>query len=432
MTARILTSAPHGADQTLNRSLAVQVFLAFALAYFLSALVRAITATLSPVLAAEFALSAGDLGLLAGGYFFGFALTQLPLGKWLDQHGPRKVILSFLSVAVAGCIAFALAPNFIGLLAARVLCGVGVSACLMAPLTAYRRWFKPDLQLRANSWMLMTGSLGMVASTLPVQWLLPQLGWRLLFGGLAVLICVAILVLAWRLPAWSQQAPAAQSVIAQDGGYRTIWQHPYFRRHLWAGFFNYGGLLAVQTLWAGPWLVQVSGNTPAQAATGLFWINVCMLCTFWLWGMLNPSLARKGWHADWLIARGAPLSLMVLAIICIAGPATSWWAWALFCMSCSFMSLAQPAVGMAFPPALAGRALSAYNLVIFSGVFVVQWGIGLLIDLFKSNGLGTVDAFRAAFGVFFICALASYLRFVLDNKTVSPAQHANAVAPATA
>jgi MFS family permease len=148
---------------------------------------------------------------------------------------------------------------------------------------------------------------------------------------------------------------------------------------------------------------------------------VCMLGTFWTWGMVNPMLVRKGWHADRLIARGVPLSLLVLAIICIAGSVIQWWAWALFCMGCSFMSLAQPALGMAFPQALAGRALSAYNLVIFSGVFAVQWGIGLLIDLFTSHGLSTVDAFRAAMGVFFICCLAAYLRFVLDNKTHSPA-----------
>jgi MFS family permease len=405
------------ASALLPRGMAIQVFLAFALAYFLSALVRAITATLSPLLRVEFALSSGDLGLLAGGYFLGFALTQIPLGRWLDTHGPRTVSLCFLSVAVLGCAAFAVAPNFVGLLAARILCGVGVSACLMAPLTAYRRWFNPEAQLRANSWMLMTGSLGMVAATLPVQWLLPVLGWRSMFGGLAALIALSIVVLAWRLPAWPAKPAAAAT--APDGGYRSIWQHAYFRRHVWSGFFSYGGLVAIQTLWAVPWLIQVSGYTPEQAATGLFWINVCMLVTFWTWGMLNPYLARRGLHADWLIARGIPLSLIILAIICIAGSATQWWAWALFCMCCSFMSLAQPAIGMAFPQALAGRALSAYNLVIFSGIFAVQWGIGLLIDAFKSMGLGTVDAFRAAFAVFFVCALAAYLRFVLDNKTVS-------------
>jgi MFS family permease len=408
----------------LPRGLAIQVFLAFALAYFLSALVRAITATLSPLLRVEFSLSAGDLGLLGGGYFLGFALTQLPLGKWLDKHGPRTVSMCFLSIAVLGCAAFAVAPNFVGLLAARILCGVGVSACLMAPLAAYRRWFNPEAQLRANSWMLMTGSLGMVAATLPVQWLLPVMGWRSMFGALAGLIALSIVVLAWRLPAWPTK-PAVSAAV-QDGGYRSIWQHAYFRRHLWSGFFIYGGLIAIQTLWAVPWLTQVSGYTPVQAATGLFWINVCMLVTFWTWGMLNPYLSRRGLHADWLIARGIPLSLATLAIICIAGTATQWWAWAIFCMGCSFMSLAQPAIGMAFPQALAGRALSAYNLAIFSGIFVVQWGIGLLIDAFKWMGLDTISAFRAAFAVFFVCSLAAYLRFVLDNKTISPARIASA------
>jgi MFS family permease len=110
-------------------------------------------------------------------------VTQLPLGKWLDLHGPKKVILSFLVVAVLGCICFAMAQSFVGLWLARVLCGVGVSACLMSPLTGYRRWMDPGSQLRANSWMLMTGPLGMLSSTLPVQWLMPITGWRPDFCG---------------------------------------------------------------------------------------------------------------------------------------------------------------------------------------------------------------------------------------------------------
>ena len=60
----------------LSRRTAVVVFLAFAFAYFFSALVRAITATLAPTLTQEFALNASDLGLLAGGYFFGFAASS--------------------------------------------------------------------------------------------------------------------------------------------------------------------------------------------------------------------------------------------------------------------------------------------------------------------------------------------------------------------
>ena len=62
----------------LPKNQAITVFLVFAIGYLLSCLLRAITATLSPVFTSEFDLMAADLGLLAGGYFFGFACMQIP------------------------------------------------------------------------------------------------------------------------------------------------------------------------------------------------------------------------------------------------------------------------------------------------------------------------------------------------------------------
>ncbi|WP_066261926.1 MFS transporter [Hydrogenophaga flava] len=403
------------ADDLLPPLVAVSVFLAFALAYFLSALIRAVTATLSPVLSAELSLQASDLGLLAGGYFFGFALTQLPLGSWLDRFGPRRVILAFLGVAVLGCAAFAMATSFSGLLAARVLTGMGVSACLMAPLTGYRRWLLPATQLRANSWMLMTGSLGMVASTLPVQWLMPVLGWRGLFWSLAALVLLSMLVLAALVPRWRKE-PSAVVAAPEASGYGAIWRHPYFRQLAPIGFINYGGMVAVQTLWAGPWMVQVAGYTPQSAAFGLFAINLCMLLSFWLWGMVNPHLSRRGIPAERLIAWGLPLSFVVLVSIVVLGPRAGWPLWAAFCVSSTFVSLSQPAVALALPAAAAGRALSAYNLVIFAGVFLVQWAIGGLVDAFALLGWDTVARFRGAITVFGLCCASAYGVFLLGYR----------------
>jgi predicted MFS family arabinose efflux permease len=405
--------------KTLGRRSAVLVFLAFAFAYFFSALVRAITATLSPQLTQEFTLHARDLGLLAGGYFLGFAAMQLPLGRWLDRHGPKQVILGFLAVAVAGCLAFSLSTSFGGLLLARVLCGIGLAACLMAPLTGYRRWLDPASQLRANSWMLMTGSMGMVASTLPVQWLLPAVGWRPLFWGLALLLLLSMAIIVWQVPRW-QTGAAAAPARAAPGSYAEVWRHPYFRRMTPLGFFNYGGMVAIQTLWAVPWMTRVAGYTPVEAATSLFWLNVAMLAAFWSWGLLIPRLARRGVHTNQLIAWGTPLSLLLLAGIVIAGEAGAPYAgllWALFCVSSTFLSLAQPAVGMAFAAELAGRALSAYNLVIFAGVFAVQWGIGLLIDAFAARGWTQGAAFQGALTVFLVLNLLSYGYFLAAKKS---------------
>jgi predicted MFS family arabinose efflux permease len=391
----------------------IAVFAVFACAYFLSTLIRAITATLAPTLVAELQLNARDLGLLAGGYFLGFAATQLPLGKWLDRFGPRRVQCVLLSVAVVACLAFAWATSFWGLLAARMLTGVGVGACLMAPLTGYRRWLERSQQLRANSWMLTAGALGFVASTLPVQWLLPQYGWRPIFVGLAVLLALAALLIAWQIPAWSPAT--SRSDTAPPAGYAQVWVNPYFRKMAPLGFFNYGGLVAVQTLWAAPWMVKVAGYNSLQAATGLFWINIAMLVSYLLWGWANPWLERRGLKAERLIAYGTPLSFILLAILIGAGSALSTGATAvlaLYCVSCTVVALAQPAVGMAFPAELAGRALSAFNLMIFSGIFCVQWGVGLAIDALRAVGYAEVVAYQGAMAIFGLCCIAAYLHFL--------------------
>jgi len=409
---------------TVTRRQAIVIFLAFAFAYFFSALLRAVTATLAPVFSTELGLRAGDLGLLAGAYFFGFAAMQLPLGRALDRYGPRRTLLVLLAVAVLGCVAFALAERLPGLIAARVLIGVGVGACLMAPLTCYRRLLSPVAQLRANSWMLMTGSLGMLASTLPVQWLLPTLGWRGLFWAVAALLALSMVGVAWLVPSDpppGRQPPAPSAGDAgapggATGSYRAIVAHPLFARMAPLAFFLYGGLIAVQSLWAGPWLTRVAGWSAASAAQGLFLINLSMLVTFGVWGVVMPRLARRGIDAVQLMTWGLPLALVLLFANVALADAAGALHWALWCVACTFASVSQPAVGAAFPAHLAGRALSAFNLVIFAGVFCVQWGIGLLIDGLRAMGLADVDAFRLAFAIFGVCCVGAYAWFLLPRR----------------
>ena len=196
------------------------IFGAFAFTYFLSALLRAVTATLAPVFSAELGLRASDLGLLAGAYFLGFASMQLPLGTALDRYGPRRTLLTLLGVAVLGCAAFAMTNQLATMIVSRVLIGAGVAACLMAPLTLYRRIFSPLAQLRANSWMLMTGSLGMVASTLPVQFLLPYLGWRGLVWVLAGLLLGAAGLIVLLVP--RDRLGAADDLLAGPTGHAIV------------------------------------------------------------------------------------------------------------------------------------------------------------------------------------------------------------------
>jgi predicted MFS family arabinose efflux permease len=399
---------------------AVALVLAFAFAYFLSALLRAITATLAPAFSAELGLSRADLGLLAGMYFLGFAAMQLPLGRALDRFGARRVQLVLLALAVVGCMGFSLGRGLVSLSLARLLTGMGVAACLMAPLTCYRQVFAAATQLRLNAWMLMTGSLGMVASTLPVQALLPIWGWRGLFVGLAGLLAFAMLLIAVFVPRGVPNPP-----LPALGRYRDIMRDPTFVALAPLGFFSYGGLIAMQSLWIGPWLTQVTGATAQQAAAGLFGVNLAMLAAFMGWGLALPRLVRAGLHASRVIAWALPAHLlMLLAIVANATQARAAY-WAAWCVLSSCVTLSQPVIAQAFAAAVAGRALSAFNLVVFAGVFGVQWGIGAAIDGLLALGLARVDAYRIALAAFAgCCALAQGWYLVRQRRTTIIAREA--------
>jgi MFS family permease len=400
----------------LPRREAITVFFVFAFGYFLSCLLRAITATLSPVLTLEFELMAADLGLLAGGYFLGFASMQIPLGYLLDKFGPKKIVSSFLLIAFIGTVSFALAQNFSGLLVSRILIGVGVSACLMAPLTGYRIWFAENQQQRANSWMLMIASLGFLSSTLPIQLLLPSLGWRWIFGGIAALILISIFLMLVFIPKWNHQKDESLENSERKGSLADVWKNKFFISVIPMGLFNYGGLMAIQTLWAGPWMIRVAGYTPLESATGLFWINITMLISFFLWGYFLPRITNLGFSALKILKLGLPVSFLIMLIIIILGSKAGAFYITLFILSSIFLSVTQPAVGLSFASHLAGKALTSFNLLIFLGTFIMQWVMGLVIDLVKTFGYTEIIGFKAAFSFFLFLSLISYIFFLIINK----------------
>ena len=393
---------------------AVIIFSVFACGYFISALLRAITATLSPLLTSEFSLSAGDLGLLAGGYFLGFASMQIPLGYLLDKYGPKKIVSSFLLIAIIGTITFALAQNFAGLLLSRILIGVGVSACLMGPLTAYRIWFADEYQQRANAWMLMVLSMGFVFSTLPVQILLPVIGWRWVFGLIAILIFLVILMTIFFIPKWKNNETNEE--LNNNSSLSIVWKNQFFLSTIPLGLFNYGGMVAIQTLWAGPWMVRVSGYNPMESATGLFWINITMLIAFFIFGYILPKVTKLGFETMKIMKIGLPISYVSLLMIIFLGNNAGALFFTIYLLTSIVLTLTQPAVALSFPTKIAGTSLTSFNLLIFVGTFIMQWSIGVAIDISKYLGFSETKSFQIAFSLYLIICVISYLYFLYKNK----------------
>ncbi len=396
----------------INKS--ILIFSVFAFGFFISNLLRSITATLTPALSTEFNLSAANLGLLAGGYFLGFSLMQIPTGMLLDRFGPKKVIGYLLIIALIGTISFAFAKSFAGLLISRIFIGVGVAACLMGPLTGYRVWFEEKYQQRANSWMLMVANFGFVASTLPVQILLPIIGWRSIFLIIASLILISIILISILIPSWETKRDEDQNNNLQNLSY--IWKNKFFISLVPLAFFNYGGVQAIQTLWAGPWMLNVTGYDAIQSATGLFWINVTMLFSFLIWGYFLPKLSSQGIDSMKIVKFTLPVSYLILFLIIIMGDKAGATMFTLYILSSIVISLTQPAIALNFPTKLAGKSLTSFNVFLFSGTFFVQWIIGLIIDFSRNLGATITMSYQISFSIFLFLCILSYLFFLILNK----------------
>ena len=403
-----------------------RVVLIFAAAYVLSYAFRAINAVIAPALMEDLQLSNADLGLLTSAYFLGFASMQLPLGSWLDKYGARRTESALLLFAAVGAAIFAMSSTLTGLWIGRAMIGVGVSSCLMAPLKAYRVWYPAERQSQLGSWMLVFGTCGALTTTMPVAAILPIISWRGVFWIMSGLILLATALLFFRLKPIETEINAMQLASQRDNatgdtaslatGYRAIFASPYFRRMALLGAIHQGGFMAMQTLWAGPWMVRVLGLSLDQTSQVLFLFNFTLLLSYLVlswWAPRYISFNNKpGIPVLQAVSIGLAGTVIVQALMVFYVTSWSWILWVPFAILVTVTTLAQMHVSLAFPPQQAGRANSAFNLTLFIGAFSIQWGIGLLIDLFMLQGWSQSDAMRLSWGLYVVLQLAVLIVFV--------------------
>jgi MFS family permease len=406
---------------------AARIFLCFAAAYFLSYAFRSINAVIAPDLQADAGLQNADLGLLSSAYFLSFAALQLPLGIWLDKYGPRRTESALLLFAAVGAAIFASSDSLAGLWLGRMLIGVGVSACLMAPFKAYRQWFAAEQQSRLASWMLVAGTSGALAATVPVSSALPLIGWRGVFwvmSGMILATAVLIFFLLRKVEANQDAVKAKPAASAGPAlGYKHIFSDPFFRRMGLLGIVNHGCLSAWQTLWAGPWMMTVLGMSKQETAQILFVFNLCLMLSYLMMSWWAPRhVAQGGSHgfsSVRVIAVGLGGTVGVQLLMLATSAPWSWTLWLILAVCVTVTTLTQTGVSLAFPIALAGRANSAFNLMVFVGSFIVQWGVGLLIDMFGSFGASSLDAMRGALAVCIAGQALALIAFLVNRATPS-------------
>ncbi|MEQ1648536.1 MAG: MFS transporter [Hyphomicrobiaceae bacterium] len=393
--------------------IALMALAPFGLGYFFSYLFRAVNAVVAPDLVSELQLNASDLGLLTAAYLLAFSLCQFPLGILLDRYGPRRVQFGLLMLAALGAGLFSVAHSTLTLSLARGLIGTGVAGGLMAGFKAVVLWVPAERRALANSFVMSMGAIGLLVSTAPMEWAVRHYGWRsafLVLGAATAVVATIILIVVPERRAAIAQDTLGASLKAVGGIYRD--------RAFWLITpllcATAGTHIAIQTLWAAPWLRDVAGYDRQQVANVLFLMA----------GAFFVGILTSGGIADWLQRRGVNILdvmlgflaafmlsqlVIVLDIVPLRLPA-----WLMFGLSGQVAILAYPWLSTHFGAHLAGRSNTAVNLLLFMTAFLIQYAIGRLLDLYPRTASGgyPVDAYTFAFGVFLALQVAALLIYL--------------------
>ena len=402
----------------MRMHLGLRLFLPFAAGYFLSYLLRNVNAVIAPELTRELGVSAADLGLLTSAYLLTFSAFQLPLGILLDRYGPRRVEAALLLIAAAGSAWFAVGTSLGELAAARALIGLGVCACLMGAFKAFAVWFPIERLPSLNSAVMVAGGLGALAATTPLAWAAPILGRDGLFFMLAALAVLASAGI-WSTP--EKPASAAGGTLGQQLrelgqvlGSREFWRYAPMTAS------GLGGFVALQGLWAVPWLMQVSGQTREGAAFHMLLTTLAMVGGFLGTAVGIGPLRRRGQPPGRVMAIANAVGLLAMLAL--------WWGvggthalWFVLGVVFAVGNLAYAEITSRFDPTLAGRVNAALNLATFVGAFSIQWGYGVMLDGLRAAGWTTTDGHRATFATLLTLQAAGFAWFLWNRRHVTGA-----------
>lgn len=365
-------------------SASLRVFVLFACGYFVSYAYRGINLGFAPYLTNELGVSAADLGLLTSLYFLGFAGAQLPAGILLDRYGSRRVCALLMLVTAVGALLFGAAQGNEGLMAGRLLIGIGLSACLGGAYKALAQWYDVKRLPLVNGLTVAIGGTAGIAMGSPMLWVLSVTDWRTVCFGLAA-VTVAVAAAIWfGVPRDKEVAHRVDFASALQG-VGQIWRSPVFWKLAGFAALTQGVFYALQSLWVAPFLRDVNGLPPSQVGFLVSLLAVAMVAGSVGFGMFARSLERFGVSVRVLCGLGMLAFVLVQIAIAMRAPLPLWLLWTAYGVFSSSGILGYAILAEQFPRHLNGRVNTSFTLLMFLLIFGCQVGIGAVLNLWPAQ-----------------------------------------------
>jgi MFS family permease len=385
----------------------VLLFSALSLLMSFSMFFRVSNAVIAPDLVSEFNLDAVSLGMLAGSFFYAFALVQIPLGPLLDRFGPRSMLTIFALFGASGSVVFAVSPSYGSLLAGRIMLGIGMACALMGALKTFATKWGREQFARLSGALVAVGTVGSLLAASPLAIMTSLVGWRKVFLLMAA-ITAFIAFLFFAAFGKPPKADPTPDQPADRKGLLSLARLVFGTLSFWQicsiAFARYGTFVSLQGLWLGLYLMDVKQMSPVEAGHVLALIAVSMGVGSLVAGHLSDKTfrSRKG------VAMGGSIcyamSLFPLTGLVPLPGVTALHIVAVFIGFFSgFGNLVYAHVKEIFPGQISGTVMAWLNFFVMIGGATLTPLFGKIIDLYPHTGLSYPPA--AYHLVFLICFL---------------------------
>ena len=271
---------------------------------------RTVLAAAAPFMTKEFSITPSEMGIIMSGFFWSYALLQIPAGWFADRFGQKKALgfaVGWWSVATAMT---GLGSGFKSILGFRVALGVGEAAAYPSNAGIASKWF-PDKERATVSGFFDSGSKfgGAVAMPL-IVWLISLFGWKMTFVIIGVAGVVWSVVWFWYfrdIPEEHKGVNAAELKHIRDGQATKQglgneqpmkWYELLKYRNIWAmciGFFmiNYTSYFFIT--WLPTYLIKDKGmGMLAMGFAAMMPLLISMVVEVAA-GWASDKVYSKGW-----------------------------------------------------------------------------------------------------------------------------------------
>jgi len=362
------------------------IWFAAALFYLYEFLVRVSPAAMEPQIQKSFHLTAASISAAMGVYYFIYSPMQLLAGSFLDRFGAKLVLAPAAVICTVGCLLESYGHGTFVLAIARFFQGFGSAFAFVGTMYLAAEWFPRSMLAMLSGLTTSLGMAGAIMGNAGVANLVEQLHWRRTLE-VAGLVGVAITLMIFFLVPRESRARQARAASTELPRGPSIWaalKAVYSNPQSWfaaiAGTTLYMPLSVLGALWGEEYIRAVTGASPKAAA----WA-VSMLYFGWLIG--GPI---AGWVSDHLGVRrnmllwaGILTLIVTLLIVFVPHMSVTAAGGLLFFLglcSCPQVVCFVTAVEHN-PPAVAGTAVAATNMLIMLLGGGGEWLFGAILDL---------------------------------------------------